>query len=280
MRLSATLRSCFSAAVTRPAGRCAVLGMVHVPALPGTPGSRMSVAEIVRAVERESAIYRQCGVDGIVVENMHDTPYVRRAGPEVTAVMTRACEAAVRGGGGLPVGVQVLASNNSEALAVALAGGGCFVRCEGFVFGHLADEGYTDACAGELLRYRKHIGAEHISIIADIKKKHSSHALTADVSLAETALAAQFFRADGVVVTGDSTGREPGPQQLTEVMEAAPSLPLVVGSGVTADNLRSYAGSHAVVVGSHFKRGGSWDAELCPETIERFMREAGNIAAV
>ena len=39
-----------------------------------------------------------------------------------------------------------------------------------------------DACAGPLLRYRKHIGAAHIAVWADLKKKHAAHAVTADVS--------------------------------------------------------------------------------------------------
>ena len=42
----------------------------------------------------------------------------------------------------------------------------------------------------------------------DIKKKHSSHAITADVSIAETGHAAEFFLSDGVIVTGVSTGTE------------------------------------------------------------------------
>ena len=47
-----------------------------------------------------------------------------------------------------------------------------FMRAEGFVFSHVADEGLLNACAGDLLRYRRQIGAEHIQIFTDIKKKH------------------------------------------------------------------------------------------------------------
>lgn len=47
-----------------------------------------------------------------------------------------------------------------------------FIRAEGFVFSHVADEGLLNACAGDLLRYRKQIGAEHVKIFTDIKKKH------------------------------------------------------------------------------------------------------------
>src|SRR6185295_17642379 len=107
----------------------------------------------------------------------------------------------------LPLGVQVLAGANKEALAVAHAAGCQFIRAEGFVFAHVADEGLMpEADAGSLLRYRRAIGAEHIAVLADIKKKHSSHAITADVDLAETAKAAEFFGAEGVVVTGTATG--------------------------------------------------------------------------
>ncbi len=61
---------------------------------------------------------------------------------------------------------------NKEGLAVAKAAGGNFIRAEGFVFSHVADEGWMDACAGDLLRYRKTIGAEDVLIFTDIKKKH------------------------------------------------------------------------------------------------------------
>lgn len=68
--------------------------------------------------------------------------------------------------------MQVLAAGNKEAIAIAYASGFDFIRCEGFVFGHVADEGYIDSCAGELLRFRKMIGAENIQVYCDIKKKH------------------------------------------------------------------------------------------------------------
>lgn len=47
-----------------------------------------------------------------------------------------------------------------------------FIRAENFVFSHIADEGITNSCAGNLLRFRREIGAENIFIFTDIKKKH------------------------------------------------------------------------------------------------------------
>lgn len=42
----------------------------------------------------------------------------------------------------------------------------------------------------------------------------SAHALTADVSVAETASAAELFLADGVVLTGTATGLPADPREL------------------------------------------------------------------
>ena len=137
--------------------------------------------------------------------------------------------------------LQILAAANREALAVAAASGLQFIRAEGFVFSHVADEGWMDACAGPLLRYRKSIGMEEkVAVVCDIKKKHSAHAVTGDVDIVETAKAARFFRSDGVIVTGASTGHEASPGELQAVLAGVPDLPVLVGSGVSAANLKSY----------------------------------------
>src|SRR5262245_57524544 len=96
-----------------------VIGVIHVGALPGTPRSRGTVAELVVDAKREAQLYRESGVDGVVIENMHDVPYLRgEVGPEIVAAMTVvACE--VKGELELPVGIQILAGANVEAMAVA-----------------------------------------------------------------------------------------------------------------------------------------------------------------
>lgn len=106
-------------------------------------------------------------------------------------------------GSSIKCGIQILACGNKQAIAVAQSTGAHFIRAEGFVFSHVADEGFTDANAGQLLRYRKCIEADQVLVFTDIKKKHSSHAITSDVSLVETAHAAEFFMSDGVILTGD-----------------------------------------------------------------------------
>jgi membrane complex biogenesis BtpA family protein len=158
-------------------------------------------------------------------------------------------------------GIQVLAAANREALAVALAAGADFVRVEGFVFAHVADEGVVESCAGELLRYRRTIGADRVLVFADIKKKHSAHAITSDVSLAATAKAAELFLADGVIVTGPASGEEASPDEVRAAVRAV-GLPVLVGSGLSSQNLARFAEAHGFLVGSSLKEGGLWSNPL------------------
>jgi membrane complex biogenesis BtpA family protein len=170
--------------------------------------------------------------------------------------------------------VQILAGANRAALAAAHACGAAFVRVEGFVFAHVADEGLIESSAGDLLRYRRAIGAENIRVFADIKKKHSAHAITADVDLAETAHAAEFFLADGVIVSGTATGAPTDPEEVRAV-SAAVSIPTLVGSGVTPENLAGLAAADALIVGSSVKEGGLW-ANRLDEARVRAVVEAFN----
>lgn len=111
--------------------------------------------------------------DAIMVENMHDIPYLnRQVGPEIVASMSVVCNEVKKEANDLPCGIQILAGANKEALAVAKAAGLQFIRGEGFVFSHIADEGTMNSDAGELLRYRKQIEADDILVFTDIKKKH------------------------------------------------------------------------------------------------------------
>lgn len=250
--------------------RAAVIGMVHLGALPGTPHARRSVQEISAGAADEARILVDAGVDALLIENMHDRPYLRaEVGPEIVSAMTAAA-VGVRAAVDVPCGVQVLAGANEAALAVALAAGLDFIRAEGFVFAHVADEGVIESCAGRLLRARRAWGAEQVRVFADIKKKHSAHAITADVSLAETAQAAEFFSADGVIVTGTATGEPVAVAELAAVARAT-ALPVLVGSGATLETVNAlFPHASGLIVGSHFKAGGRWEGAVDADRVRAF----------
>lgn len=249
-----------------------IIGMIHVGALPGTPANHLPLRKITEIAVQEARIYRDAGLDGAAIENMHDVPYLRGGvGPEIVSSMTIIGQAVKEAFGGV-TGIQILAAANREAIATAHAASLAWVRVEGFAFAHVADEGFIDSCAAELLRYRKQIGAEKVQVWADIKKKHSSHAITADISLGETAHAAEFMRADALIVTGPVTGRPPVPADVEEA-KAHTRLPVILGSGMNEGNIQQFLpAADGFIVGSSFKKAGDWNNPVDPKKVKTFMK--------
>nr|XP_026692881.1 uncharacterized protein F13E9.13, mitochondrial-like [Ciona intestinalis] len=209
-----------------------IIGMLHLPALPGTPKSTMSVAKICDVVLKEAEIYTRAGLVNLFFK------------------------------------LFISPSSNLVLYLTDLD----FIRAEGFVFSHIGDEGFIDSCAASLLRYRKQIEADHVLVFTDIKKKHSSHSITSDTSISETSRAAEFFLSDGVIVTGNETGSSTDLNQIKDVQDEV-GIPVLVGSGVTADNVDKYIHTSALIVGSHFKVGGVWSNPVDANLVQKFMKK-------
>jgi len=258
-------------------GRKTIIGMIHVEPLPGTPKYKGCINSIIEKAKEEALIYKEAGIDALAIENMHDIPYLNRnVGPEIVAAMA-VTGYEVKKATGLPCGIQILAGANKEALAVALASGMDFIRAEGFVFAHVSDEGIMDGCAGELMRYRKEVGGDGILVFTDIKKKHSSHAITSDVTIEETAHAAEFFLSDGVIVTGVKTG-DPADMEEIKKVKSSVHIPVLVGSGVTLENVGDYISiADGLIVGSYFKYGGHWTQGVDIKKVKKFMDKVNQI---
>src|SRR5262245_63433424 len=78
----AAFRDCFGAPR-------ALVGMLHVGALPGTPSASHSIETLIQQALIEARIYRDAGFTALAIENMHDRPYLKGGvGPEITAAMT------------------------------------------------------------------------------------------------------------------------------------------------------------------------------------------------
>jgi predicted TIM-barrel enzyme len=122
-----------------------------------------------------------------------------------------------------------------------------------------------------VLRYRRMLGADRVQVWADVKKKHSSHAITADISLGATAEAVEFMRGDAVIVTGNVTGDPPKLQDVQEI-KAHCRLPVLIGSGVDADNIAEfYQAADGFIIGSYFKVDGNWTNEIDVSRIEKLI---------
>lgn len=257
--------------------KCALVGVVHVLPLPGAADYNGNMREILQAALSDAVAYRDNGADALIIENMHDRPYLNGyVEPETTAAMTMVAQA-LKAQTHLPLGIQILAGANMESLGVAVAANLDFLRVEGYVFAHVADEGVIESSAAKLIRRRAQLQAQHIRIFADIKKKHAAHAITSDVTLAETAQAAEFFKVDGVIVSGAATGFAPALEDVRSV-KAATQVPVLIGSGVTVENVESFAPhSDALIVGSSLKVDGKWFNAVDPARVAAIAQRVDHL---
>jgi len=210
-------------AVTRIFGRDKVaIGVVHCPALPGTP--RYDGASLDILAERamsDAAAYSEGGIDGLIIENHGDIPFVKPAdlGPETSAAMAVIADR-IRRELDIPLGINILANAPIQALAVAKAAGASFIRVNQWANAYVANEGVIEGEAGKALRYRAAIGGQDIAIFADSHVKHGAHAIVADRSIEELTRDLEFFDADVVIATGQRTGDSARPDEVRTIAEA------------------------------------------------------------
>ncbi len=237
-----------------------IIAVVHCQPLPGSPdyqGERID--EIINNATEDAIKYKKAGVDGIIVENHGDIPFLKpeKIGPETPAVMAILTKE-IQKSTGLPVGVNILANAAKPAIAVAKATNSQFIRINEWVNAYVANEGIIEGKAAEIMRYRSWLHARNIKIFADVHVKHGSHAIVADRSIPELTRDAEFFDADGVIVTGYRTGNAPTKEEIMEIRKST-QLPLLAGSGVTIDNLDYILENvDGIIVASSLKHEGVW----------------------
>src|SRR5437870_11426630 len=116
------------------------------------------------------------------------------------------------------------------------------------------------------------MGADAIRVFTDVKNKPSAHAIAADVNIVDTAKAAEVFTVDGVIVSGSATGQPAEPSEVEAVADAV-TVPTLVGSGITAENISLFSKADALIVGSSVKQNGLWSNPIDVERA-RELRQA------
>ncbi len=244
--------------------------MIALAPLPGAPLYGGSEDAILHQALDDLERYKAAEVDAIVIENSLDLPYIKPPlDSGALALVLRICRETRARFDGL-MGLQLLEAANEEALRIAAEASFEFVRVEGYVFAHVGGAGIIEGCAGKLHRLRRKLRC-NVGFLADIKKKHCSHALTGDLSIGDVARQAEFFLADGVIVTGAHTGHSPAVQDLKDVRDAV-NLPIWIGSGISAQNLpQFYPYAQGFIVGSTFREDGKFTAPLDSQRLREFM---------
>jgi membrane complex biogenesis BtpA family protein len=251
----------------------AVIGMVHLRALPGSPRWSGSMDEVVEAALHDARALHEGGADALLVENHGDAPFAAGRVDAATVAAMAVAIGEIRRAVPLPVGVNVLKSDALSALAVAAATGARFVRVNVHVGAVVADQGLLESRAHDTLRYRRLLACD-VKILADVQAKHGMPLVPIPIEQEARDCVARGL-ADGLVVSGIVTG-EPTPiGDLKRVRGAVPDVPLLAGSGATPDTAAELlAVADGLIVGTAVKRDGLLANPVDPGRVRRLVAAA------
>lgn len=252
----------------------ALIGVIHLPALPGSPEAILPVDEILTRALADAQALEEGGFDAVVVENFGDVPFA----PDRVASATTAAMAVVadhiRRSFKLRVGINVLRNDAHAALGIASAVGAAFIRVNVHTGVAATDQGLVEGRADESLRYRRLLSLR-TAILADVHVKHARPLHEHDIVRAAKDAAYRGL-ADGLIVTGAATGEPIDVSELQRVRQAVPDRRVFVGSGATAATVASLlAESNGVIVGCGLKEGGDPYKPIDPQLAKAFVQAAG-----
>ena len=253
-----------------------VIATLHLMSLPGSPHYRgQGLDELLMYTMDEVKILVDAGVDGFIIENHGDVPFIKPDdfGFETIAAMTYIASEVkkVAQKNNIVIGINCLANAAKPALAIGKAVDAKFVRINQFVNAYVANEGFVEGKAGEVLRYRHQIGADGIAIFADVHVKHGSHSIVADRSISEQTKDVLFFCGDVLICTGNRTGDPPEDEEIRAI-KISPQTQVLIGSGTTEENVSHLLSiADGTIIASYFKKNGIWQEKVEKERVMRFM---------
>ncbi len=257
-----------------------LIGVIHLPALPGAPGAALIHpvdalrAAALRAVAEAKAL-TQAGFEGIIIENFGDVPFYKSCVPPETIASLTFIAAAVRETVRVPIGINVLRNDARAALAIAAVTGCDFIRVNVLVGVSATDQGLIEGGSAELLRERDRLGA-NVSILADAQVKHARSLSSTDLGLEMEEIVLRAG-ADGVIITGSTTGREVSPETIQIAAQSMKKfrIPVWIGSGANSENVSALrAEGFGIIVGSDLRSRGKAGASLDPARMRAFIKAA------
>jgi membrane complex biogenesis BtpA family protein len=249
-----------------------VIGMLHLPALPGAPLYGGDLQSIREGLLRDANTLAEGGVHGLMMENFGDVPFYPDRVPSYVVAHMTALAAKVRRTVDLPLGINVLRNDGRSALAVASAVGASFIRVNVLCGARVADQGLIQGIAQDLLRERTMLGASDVKIFADVDVKHSA-ALAARPLQDEVDDLLERALADAIVVSGAGTGKSTDVEKVRAVKRARPQAPVFIGSGATAQTIAQFLDTaEGFIVGTALKKDGEVINRVDAARVKELMR--------
>ncbi len=230
-----------------------IYGMVHLLPLPGSPLYNGDRDTILRHALYDADKLVRGGVDGFIVENYGDAPFAIRPSQESIDFMKEIVCMLREKYPEIEIGVNVLRNAGIDALKIAAECKADFIRVNAFIEPVWAPEGLLFPVACPLLRKRSRLSPS-VKVYVDINVKHSKPILPF-IDALENARARGH--PDAVIVTGHATGEKTDPLKVFLAKKYVRNIPVIVGSGVTVDNIGSYISiADGIIVGTYLKKDG------------------------
>ncbi len=219
----------------------------------------------------DARAYERGGAHGLFIENFGDVPFTKGpVSPETIAAMAaagRAIREAVR----IPIGFNVLRNDARAALALCSVCQGSFIRVNVHTGAMLTDQGVIEGNAYDTLRARRQLCPE-VKIFADVHVKHAVPLGSWDIGDAARD-AIERGLADALIISGKGTGLAADRADLERVRATCPRARLLLGSGVTLQNLSHYLPlADGFIVGTSLKRDGQLHNPVDPRRVAALAR--------
>ena len=253
-----------------------LIGMVHLPPLPGSPRFDGDFESVIAFALRDALILKEAGFPALMIENFGDAPfYPDQVAPITVAAMTRAVAAIIEATD-LPTGVNVLRNDARSALAIAAVTGAAMIRVNILTGLMNTDQGPIVGRAAEVARQRRTL-CPGVAILADVFVKHATPpwGLTIEQAGLDTW---ERGGADALIVSGIGTGAAPDIEEAARLRKAVPDATILVGSGASVANLGALAEvADGAIVGSSLKVSGRMSGQVDSGRARDLVRAAAAV---
>jgi len=248
-----------------------IIGMIHMPPLPGAPSNRLSMKQLTEFALSEADKLESADLDACIVENVGDVPLFKENLPPYTVAAMAAVTKEVVEHTKMKVGVNMLRNACEEALSVAHIAGAHFIRCNILIGAYATDQGIIEGCSAKVARLKKELGSQ-VLVLGDVHVKHAHPIFNVEIEYAAQDLA-ERGGADAVIVSGARSPVPPSFERVKKVKDAI-DKPVLIGSGISLANVKQFwQRSDGLIIGEpDFKVGGVWGGPSDSKAYQKAVR--------
>ncbi|MDA9178993.1 BtpA/SgcQ family protein [Acidimicrobiia bacterium] len=232
-----------------------IYGVIHLKGLPGSTSNVLSIPEITTLAQNDINGLTEGGVDGIIIENFGDAPFVKDNLSKRSLVSFTTVASNLELNKNLDIGINVLRNDGISALAIAEAIDANFVRINVLNNIMYTDQGIIEGKSYDVSQFRNTLSKD-IQVFADVFVKHATPPQGAKIEN-HTKELLERAGADVIIVSGDGTGEVTNIEDLNRIRNIVPKGKLAIGSGLNGKNIQDFSKIADIgIIGTDFKVDG------------------------